>query len=191
MNAAKQSVWGFFLLIALSCFGWYFASSSSAIKLDDNALAKMPDSVVTGIKVRQFDTKGTLAHFLESPQAKHVPEKNTYFFDSPHIILTQNDNEPKWDIQSEKALALDKGKQITFIGHVIVHQDKGIKSPESTLKTEELVYFPEQKFATTTLAVIFEQPGSVIHSQGMKAYLDQKRVELLNKAQAIYEPNHG
>jgi lipopolysaccharide export system protein LptC len=191
MNAAKQSAWGFFLLMVLSCSGWYFASSSSVIKLDDNTLAKTPDSIATGIKVWQFNAKGTLAHVLESPKAKHIPEKNTYFFDFPHIILSQEKDEPTWDIRAEKAIALSKGKQITLIGNVIIHQEKSIKSPESTLKTEELAYFPEKKFATTTRAVIFEQPGSTIHSQGMNAYLEQKRVELLNKARATYEPNHG
>ncbi|WP_131781847.1 LPS export ABC transporter periplasmic protein LptC [Legionella gresilensis] len=189
MNAAKQSAWGFCLLIILSCSGWYYASSSSPEKLDDHTLSKIPDSIIKGLKVWQFDSKGALAHFLESPQAKHIPENNTYIFDTPHIVLSQ-ENESNWDIHSQKALALDKGKQINLVGNVIIHQGKGLKNSESTLKTEELIYFPEQKFATTTLAVMFEQPGSIIHSQGMNAYLDEKRVELLNKAHATYEPNH-
>ncbi|WP_419420882.1 LPS export ABC transporter periplasmic protein LptC [Legionella sp. D16C41] len=188
MNAAKQSAWIFCLLIVLSCSGWYFASSPKGEKLDTATLAKTPDSIAIGLKVQQFDSKGALAHSLESPQAKHIPEKDIYIFATPHIVLKQ-ENEPNWDIHAQKALAFEKGKQINLRGNVVIHQEKGLKSPESTLKTEELTYFPEQKFATTNLAVIFRQPGSVIHSEGMNAYLDQKRVELLNNAHATYEPN--
>jgi lipopolysaccharide export system protein LptC len=190
MNAAKQATWLFFAMIALACSGWYFASTEAVTKLDEKTLATTADSVVMGLTVRQFDTKGTLANFLESPEMQHIPEKNTNLFKSPHIILAQ-ENQPAWDIRSETAHSINKGDQITFIKKVIIHQGKDEHTQESTFKTEELTYFPKQKFATTARAIVFEQPGSIVYSTGMNAYLQDKHIELLGKAHATYEPKHA
>lgn len=190
MNAAKQAIWLFFTMIALACSGWYFAISPLIVKLDDQTLANTADSVVSNLTVRQFDAEGMLVNFLESPEMQHVPDKNTNLFKSPHIILKQ-ENQTSWDIRSKKAQSINKGEQITLVENVIIHQDKSEHTQESTFKTEELTYFPKQKLASTALAVVFEQAGSIVHAIGMKAYLEDKHVELLSKARATYEPNHA
>lgn len=187
MNAAKHAVWLFVTLLALACSGWYFSGSDLIIKLDEETLANTADSIVIGLEVRQFNAEGKLLNFLESPEMQHIPKEDTNLFTSPHFLLGQ-ENQPNWDIRSNKAKSINKGDQITFIEKVVIHQDKGERNEESTLKTEELLYFPKQKFATTALAVVFEQPGSVVNSIGMNAYLEDKHVELLGKAHAIYKP---
>lgn len=190
MNAARQAIWLFSLMIVLACSGWYFATSTSKAKLDDETLANTADSIVLGLTIRQFTATGSLANFLESAEMQHIPDQDMNLFTSPHIVVSQ-DNQAAWDIRSKNARSINKGEKITFIQNVVIHQDGNEKTQESTLKTEELVYFPKQKFATTALAVIFEQPGSTIHSIGMNAYLEDKHVELLGKARAIYKPNHA
>lgn len=190
MNAAKQATWLFCLMITLACSGWYFAISTTKVKLDDETLANTADSIVLGLTIRQFSTNGLLANFLESREMQHIPDKDINLFTSPHIIVSQ-ENQAAWDIRSDKAQSINKGEKITFIKDVVIHQDKSEKAQESTFKTEELVYFPKQKFASTALAVVFEQPGSTIHSTGMNAYLEDKHVELLGKTRAIYKPNHA
>lgn len=73
---------------------------------------------------------------------------------------------------------------------MIVHQKSGSNNQESTFKTEEVTYFPKEKRATTELFVTFEQPGNIVESTGMNAYLDEKRVELLHGAKGSYVPNN-
>lgn len=189
MSSLKEAFWGFCLLLILSCLGWYFASSSMDIQKPEQLLGS-PDATILNIQVRQFNTKGNLTHLLESPKASHLAEEKSYFFTTPHIVMSDQ-QKPESDIRADHAQAFDKAKQIVFSGHVIIHQNPDENTLESTLKTESLVYFPDQKFATTTLAVILEQPGRIIHSEGMNAYLSEKRVELLKNAQATFQPNQG
>lgn len=186
MNAAKQAGWLFGLLISLACSGWYFASSHSEQILDEQALLGSVDTVVNNLNVRQFSSSGLLINALESPEMTHIPKGNTNFFKNPHIISSQ-DNESEVDIRSQKARSIDGGKKITFIGEVVIHQAKSLKNEESTFKTEELDYFPEQKFATTLLPVILEQPGTTVHALGMNAYLEKKQIHL-NHTKAFYKP---
>lgn len=189
MNAARQAAWLFCAMIALACSGWYFASTPLPIRLDERSLANSPDYIVQGFRVRQFDAHGNLANYMESPELQHIPDQDTNRIRSPHITVKQDD-QPAWDIRARQAVAIHRGERITFSQNVIIHQDKGSKTQASTFRTETLVYFPGKKFATTTAAVQFEQPGSIVQANGMNAYLEDKHVELLGKARATYEPEH-
>lgn len=186
MNAARQAGWAFCLLLALAGFGWYFASLPEANKLDEESLAKTPDAIFLKIKVREFDEKGELVHILESPEMQHIPEQDKNLFSSPHLIIKQDSF---WDIRAASAIAFNKADEIQLIKDVIIHQDK--KEQSATFKTQRLSYFPKLKFAMTKEPLRFEQEGKVVEAVGMKAYLNDKRVQLLNKARAVYVPVHS
>lgn len=190
MNAAKQFMWLFFTLITLACSGWYYSHSSALIRLDRETLANSVETTVHRLKVRQFDTDGALVNLLTTPVMEHIQKDDVYLFQKPHILVSQ-EKQPPWDIRSNNARSIEGGKRITLKGNVIVRQNKGDKNQESTLKTEEVTYFPKEKKASTDLLVTYEQPGNVIQSHGMNAYIDEKRVELLHKARGSYAPQNG
>ncbi|ARB90842.1 LPS export ABC transporter periplasmic protein LptC [Legionella longbeachae] len=190
MNAAKQFMWLFFTLILLACSGWYYSHSTTLIRLDHETLANSVDTTISHVTVRQFNQKGTLANLLTAPLLQHIQKGNVYLFENPHIIVSEDEQAP-WDIRSEKGKSIDGGKQVTFLGNVIVHQNKGNKSQESTLKTEEVTYFPKEKKAISNVLVTYEQSGNIVQSTGMNAYLDEKRVELLHRARGSYVPANG
>lgn len=186
----KQSVFFFFLLGLLACSSWYFASSPQLKKLDKDTLSTTPDIFVQNLTVRKFDENGLLTNQLKSPFMKHFPKDNSHIFTNPHILVHQKD-EPPWDIRSLHAKSIHAGEQITFTKEVVVHQAPGTKTQESTLKTEKIVYYPKEQKATSDLLVTFEQPGNKVQSQGMTAYLAEKRVQLLNQARGHYVPKTG
>ncbi len=188
MNATKQVTWLFSALIILAFLGWYCASSSPTQLLDDDTLAKTIDTIVLNLTVRRFDERGQLVHYLETPKMEHLPYNNSYFFEMPYLSLKQS--EQPWEIKAQKAIALNNGEEINFLHHVIVHQPATATNTASTMKTEKLIYFPKQKIASTDVPVDFYQTGTVVHSQGMKAYFNDKRV-LLSKARAVYEPKQS
>ncbi|MCW8407943.1 LPS export ABC transporter periplasmic protein LptC [Legionella sp. PATHC035] len=191
MNAAKQLMWLFFTLILLACSGWYYGSrATTMIRLDRDTLANSVDTTISDVTVRQFNQQGKLANILKAPLMQHIQNGNIYLFQKPHIIVSQEEQAP-WDISSIKAKSFEGGKRITFTGNVIVRQQKGNNSQESTLKTEEVTYFPKEKKASSDVLVTYEQPGNIIQSTGMNAYLDEKRVELLHQARGSYVPANG
>lgn len=190
MNSAKQFIWLFLTLIILACSGWYYSHFKKTFRLDPQALINSVDTVISQVTVRQFNQQGNLANLLITPSMQHIQKDNVYLFQNPHIIVNQEE-QPPWDINSEHAKSFEGGKKITFIGNVIVHQKKSNNSQESTLKTEEITYFPKEKKARSELVVIYEQPGNIVQSRGMIAYLDEKRVELLHQARGIYVPDQG
>jgi lipopolysaccharide export system protein LptC len=190
MNAAKQFMWLFATLIILACSGWYYNYSAGVIRLDHESLLNSVDMTISRVTVRQFNQEGTLANQLRTPLMQHIQNGDVLLFQSPHIIVNQ-ENQPPWYISSQKGKSFQGGKRITFMGNVIVHQKKGSKTQESTLKTEEITYFPKEKRASSDMLVTYAQPGNIIQSTGMNAYLDEKRVELLHQARGSYAPTSG
>jgi lipopolysaccharide export system protein LptC len=190
MNAAKQAFSLFALLMMLASLGWYFASETPKLGLSAQSLSRTADAIVSNLTLRQFNTQGMLTHYLESQKMEHTPYQDSHFFQMPHIIVRQ-EGEADWEIYSQKAQSIHKGEQVTFTDQVIVHQAKGEKNEESTLNTEKLVYFPQKKLATSDKTVVFKQQGSVVHSEGMNAYFQDKHIELLGKARAIYNAKNG
>lgn len=190
MNVAKQAIWLFITIIILACSGWYFAYKDNGLKLNKDALSSTVDTTITQLSVRQFNKEGLLINYLTTPLMEHIPQEDIQLLKTPHILIKQDD-QPAWEISSLKAKSFDGGQRITFIERVIVHQNPGDKTQESTLKTEEVTYYPKEKKATTDLFVTFEQPGNTIQSTGMNAYLDEKRVELLHQARGSYDPAKG
>lgn len=190
MNSAKQALSLFLVLILMAGSGWYFANFNNISKLDKETLTNTIDTTVYKLTVRQFNSEGKLTNLLTTSLMNHIPKGDVHLFESPHIIVAQEDK-PYWDIRSKKAKSFEGGDRITFSQQVVVHQNPGDKMQESTLKTEEVTYFPKLKKATTNLFVTYEQPGNFIQSQGMNAYLDEKRVELLHQARGSYAPAKG
>jgi lipopolysaccharide export system protein LptC len=187
MNAAGQALKLSCTLIALVCFCWYFVSANSPmIQFNEKANSQEANAIITNLTVSRFDETGNLVNYLQTPQMHYIPQEKTYFLKNPQIIVKQLE-QPIWKISAEQAKAIDKGEKIIFIHQVVIYQAKGNNSQESTMKTEKLFYYPKKKFAMTNLSVFFEQPGIKIRSQGMKAYLADKHVQLSN-TKAIYEP---
>lgn len=188
MSTIKQSIWILMTLIILACSGWYYTTLNTVPTLSDESLDATVDTTIINLKVRQFDANGSLANLLTTPLMEHIPKENIHLITRPHIIIQEPD-QPAWDIQSKQAKSYEGGQRITFMQQVIIHQQAGTKTQESTLKTEEVTYYPKEKKATTELFVTFEQPGNTIQSTGMNAYLAEKRVELLHGARGSYEPS--
>lgn len=190
MNAAKQAGWLFLILITLACSGWYFASTSShTFKLDDKTLSSTPDTIISHLTVKQFDDNGHVSNYLQTPYMEHVPLNNTHQLVTPHIIVTQKNQTP-WEIHAMEATALHGGQKITFNKHVIIHQKQNEQTQETTLKTEQITYFPKKQLATTPKDVTFVQAGNVVESTGMRAYLAENHVQLLNNARGTYAATH-
>lgn len=188
-NTVKQTSGVILAVLMLIGSGWYYTHLRPIIQLDKDTLSNTVDATVSKLTVKQFNEAGVLINQLTTPLMEHIPKDNIHLLQNPHIVIKEN-QQPAWDITSKKAKSFDGGHYITFRENVVVHQEASKANQESTIKTEEVTYYPQEKKATTNLFVTFEQPGNLIESTGMNAYLDEKRVELLHGAKGSYVPNN-
>ena len=188
MNAVKQSSWLFFLLVVAAYFGFYFAQTSLPNKMDVDKFANVADVIISNLLVKQFDQNGQMTNSLYTPELQRIPKNHAHRLKLPEIMI-QHADKSRWKINAKSAQSIHDGEQITLHSNVVVQQDTDPNKPGNIIRTEELIYYPKKKLITSAVAVLFEQPGSaVVHSQGMKAYLADKHVQLLNKPYFIFKP---
>lgn len=190
MNAGKQALWFFTLLLTMAFSTLYYARTPTSHKMDLETLATFPDALVTDLAVNQFNEEGRLVQQLKAPRMRHIPKNNRHIFQSPDILLSHG-KQPDWHITAHTATALDNGKRIVFKKEVLMHQPAGAHNEPSTVRTEALTYYPKQKLALSATRVYFEQPGTRMQAKGMRANLADKHLQLLSKTHVTYEPHHA
>lgn len=190
MSGSRQALWIFLLLISIAASGWYFAKPEKKIRLDQQTLAVTPDVMVQELSVKQFNEQGQLVNHLTTPYLEHIPSKDTYTLTKP-VILVRQQNQPQWLIHSDKAIAISGGDKITFLDNVIIDQQAEGNRPASQFRTDSISYFPKLQKAITHHYVVFEQPGTLVESMGMEAFLAEKKIKLLKRARGRYVPTHG
>lgn len=183
-NFIKKGVW---LLLTLTGFVFFSLQLSKQHGIEKprlHLLAAGVDAAIFNLSVHQFDENGTLKNTLFTPEVIHFPQKKMHQLREP-IITVHQDNQPDWQIRSQTAHALLGNKKITFLGDVLIQQpEKG-----NQVHTESLTYYTEKRIATSSAMIEFKQPGTIVHSQGMRAYLDKKIIQLLGKPYATFTNN--
>lgn len=190
MRILKQLFWLLLIFLGLFFFIWNVGSKAGLKKLDEKALAESIDATVKNISLRRFNEKGELINYLSSPAMHHIPIENAHHFKAPYIVINEP-NQSLYNISAKEAKVLNNGEKIILNKEVVIHQPAGEKQQKSTMTTQTLTYLPKEKLALTDALVRFEQPGTTVLSKGMKAYIAEKRIQLLGRARAIYEPKHG
>lgn len=178
-----------FLLSALTAlifyFGFNFKTDLPKVTSKD-ALEKLNDLHITQLKVQFFDTAGHETHALTSPKLEHMPHHDTYLLQAPHLTFTPMDK-PHWRIDSDEAIATERGQKIVLSHHVVLRHAAFQTHPKGRIETEKLTFYPKTNYAMTDEAITWKQRDNRVFSEGMKAYLNENRVDLF-QAKAIYEP---
>jgi lipopolysaccharide export system protein LptC len=152
-----------------------------------NFSEKRMDAFLSALTVKEFSQDGSLLHHLEASMMQHIPEKNTYVFKNPHLIITEANQAP-WEIRAHKARS-EADKSITLTQQVVIQQKAYQQKQAITVTTEAITYFPQSKLARTAEPVTIKQANNQIKAIGMDAYLADNKIALLGDVRGRYEPN--
>lgn len=163
----------------------------------DQAKTEKRPHIVTSIlhdaKSTSFDAEGNLAYTFKAAETRHFqknPKKQTAKdyteFTSPYMVLMHDPANP-WYVQAKQGKARKNGTVIELWGDVIAWQIDA-NGERSELTTTYLRLKPEQQYAETDKPVMIDAAGSKTRAVGMKAFLQQDRIELLSRVRGIHEP---
>lgn len=175
------------ILIALTCIvaiSFWFIFTSKSIKFIKSSSAT-PDSYMVDLKVTQINKTGQLENSLFAIKAFNYTQQNKSTFDDPFIIHYVP-NAPPWHITAKHGQALENGDIIILTDHVKAQQLPGPNSHNATLTTSKLTYYPKKALAITHQPVVIEQPGSIIHSKGLRADLNKNVIKLMSDVHGQY-----
>ncbi|OGV27951.1 MAG: LPS export ABC transporter periplasmic protein LptC [Legionellales bacterium RIFCSPHIGHO2_12_FULL_35_11] len=191
MSRTKLTFWIIILFATIASSLWYFNAyifkTNFSVKVD--ILKHSIDATITDLSVKEYDINGNIENFLEAPFVKHNPKQNTHILTNPHILIKEENKSP-WEISAQEAVSINGGKKVTFNKDVVVLQKNNNNTGEICLFTKEITYIPKDKCAFTLSNVKLQQANNTIEATGLKAYLAENRVQLLNNARGHYEQKH-
>jgi len=183
MNISKQFTYLFILLALIGFSTWIYLHSQSTDNKTQHTENDF-DFYAKGITYLQFDKTGKLKNTFSTPNLMHYPKDNASRFSNPNIVIFR-DNEPPWTIIAKHGQAFHGNEKIILRDNVKLQQKAGSENPIRTITTSVLDFYPKTNFATTKAFIRFAQPGMIMTSNGMKAYLDEERI-LLSHARGNY-----
>lgn len=147
-----------------------------------------PDAYAETVLAIQINEQGIKHSEIRAPEVIHFPYENSANITKPSMIIYSDKGEEPWYISSDSGKSVEGSQKITLEENVVLHQPAGPKNQAITINTTLLNVMPKENLVTTDKPIVFTQPGIVVTSIGMNAYMNDKRVELLSHAKGTYDP---
>lgn len=136
-----------------------------------------------------MDEEGQPKHHLQAASLIHYSDDDTTVLARPRLSVL-GENSKSWLIQAERGTADTSSRQLQLNENVILERPgEGAASDNLRISTDSLQVDLDRKYAQTDEPVHIADTNSTMDAVGMRAYLDQERVELLANVRGHYVPN--
>ena len=145
-----------------------------------------PDAYMENFTTYIMSEQGEPRHELHASYMAHFSIDNHSEFTAPQLIFYRPD-ESRWVMSAESGTAEDGAKQIILRGKVTITRRQVVAS-DSALKinTSELLIRPDDAYAETDKLITITKGEHSLQSNGIRAYFNDERVELLSRVRGVY-----
>ncbi|KMQ75661.1 LPS export ABC transporter periplasmic protein LptC [Marinobacter subterrani] len=147
-----------------------------------------PDGFVVNGEYTSFDETGNLKISFTSPRIEQFEEGNLATMVSPKAKLFGNEgnaNAEPWIIEAENGSLLQNENLLYLTGNVRILRSVGGR--DTTLTTSTLTLDNDRSMAYTDAPVVIRDVTGITHAVGMKAWIDERVLELNSKVEGRYE----
>jgi lipopolysaccharide export system protein LptC len=147
----------------------------------DNAI----DFYVVGASTQQFQEDGQLQYEMTTSKLEHIKASDVTLLDKPDLQLYRGTPYP-WHVRSDKGEVAPEGKQVELIDNVRIARTDAKNRP-TVITSSRVTVFPDEEYAQTEQAVRIEAANGVTTAQGMKAYMNDGKIDLLSNVRGHHE----
>lgn len=170
-------------VVATLFFGWAF----QIVEIQPARLATKSEESPTWYwevaHYRAFDEQGALVQDATADGVIYYEIPDTAYMAEPRIKIFGDDGLP-WHTDSRFGSIIEDGARIELWQDVVIHK----ASEDLSVKTQRLVIFPDQNMAETDSPVTLLSVSSRTDAVGMRAWLEQEKIELLSEVKTIHDP---
>ena len=105
---------------------------------------------------------------------------DTVALSSPYYVLYRAGGEP-WHVRSERGRVSADGDIVWLLGKVDIWRNDGSGARNLEIRTEDLKVLSESGYGETGKPVTIRTPASESKGVGLRAFLDENRLELLSQ----------
>ncbi len=147
----------------------------------------VPDFYMENFVTTTMDITGAPKRRVEAEYMAHFPDTDTYEFQRPNMLIYQPRGSP-WNVRSERGWLSSSGDVMLLLGKVKIWRNSADKKKSLDIRTEDLRVLPEREYGETDKPVIITTATTRTTGTGMRAFLSENRLELLNNVRTTYEP---
>jgi len=144
-----------------------------------------PDSFVIGGRYRAWDERGNLKLTLSSDRIDQFEDTAEATMEAPRARVYSDDDPAPWIISADTGRLRLNNNQLFLSGDVRVTRQPA--SGGLTLETSELTLDNEQATVFTDQPVTITEAFGVTRATGMKAWADERILELNSRVEGHYE----
>ena len=167
------------LLAVASASGWMLYSLEFNTPETAQGLADAPEAYMEHFTSVEMDGTGKPKRRLEADYMAYHADQ-TVELSNPHYMLYRAEGEP-WNVRSERGRVSADGAVMLLLGKVDIWRNDGSGVREIDIRTEHLKILPESEYGETAKRATIRMPASTSTGMGMRAYLDEARIELLSQ----------
>lgn len=173
------------LLLALGS-GWMLKTLKEDQSGGERRPRHAPDFFMRNFSTTTMDESGQPRRSLTARYMAHYPDTDTNEFEEPQLIVFHPPR-PPWYIKSERGWLSANKDVMLLIGRVDIWRNNAAGERELEITTRDLRVLPESDYGETDKPVVLRTPTTETRSIGMRAILDERRVELQSRVRTVYE----
>jgi len=178
----------FFLLLSavVIALSFRFSQTNTFKPSTDNVV----EEKILGVNIRRFDDNGRLFQVASMKEWIHHQGQSNADMIAPMLTIYQPDGSA-WQIQAKHGQGFYKQihghlEKLHLTDDVVVERLSQQHDVFLTLKTEQIIYVPDQYSASTTAPVTVTGKGIHLQAKGMQAFLDKQQVKFLHEVKSLY-----
>ena len=143
------------------------------------------DYYATNARAKQFLPDGGVQYEMTADRVDHMRASEVTMLTKPDMQLYRGTVYP-WHVQSERGEVNPDGTEVELIDNVRVARTDQ-KNRATVITSSRMTVFPQKQYAQTEQDVRIEGAGGVSTAKGMKAYLNDSKINLLSNVRGLYE----
>jgi len=168
------------LLVIAGASGWMLYNLDFDPPVPVQEASRVPDAYMENFVTVEMDDAGEPKRRLEADSMAFHADR-TIELSGPHYVLYRADGQP-WHVRSERGQVSVDGGVVRLLGKVGIWRTDGTGTRDVDIRTEHVTVLPESEYGETWEPVTIRTPAATSTGVGMRAYLDELRIELLSEA---------
>ncbi len=161
----------------------------SSLREPAPADSQAPVLTVEQSRAVRLNAAGVRESVVEAPRSWQLPGQGGVRLEQPILDWYQPDGQTKeWRVQAEQGWIAADNQLARLAGEVVMRRDAESGKPPVTITTRDVWLHRAERYAETAAPVKAVIPGGELHAVGVRAWLDQERLELLSEVRGFYEP---
>ncbi|WP_316933358.1 LPS export ABC transporter periplasmic protein LptC [Marinobacter sp. AL4B] len=145
-----------------------------------------PDGFIIQADYRTWDTEGSPKIRMTSPRIEQFESRNLAVMEQPRATLHGEGDPVPWNVEADQGSLLQNDDLVNLNGNVVIHRQ--LQGSETTFETDELTLNNTEGTVYTDQPVIITEPHGTTKATGMKAWLDDRILELNSQVEGHYDP---